>query len=196
MRNLILPLFAILVFSCSTEKAPTREDLVKSSIENYIKPKLNDPETYEFASLTLLDSTTYLDNINYRIDYFTGQVDRAKNEIDRYMGYKEDLPSMFDQIEVDRYQADVDKNTMILSEINTIQEGLGDQVNNVAAYTYSYGFRSKNSFGALVLQEYLMQIGPGPEYEVLQVAEDRDGLYLDPNGFPGYDDMISKYIGK
>lgn len=40
---------------------------------------LNDPDSYEFVSLDLVDSTTFADNIAYRRDYFTQRKDDPKN---------------------------------------------------------------------------------------------------------------------
>jgi len=48
--------------------------------------------------------------------------------------------------------------------------------------------------GAKVLNEYILQTDPAPDFKVLNLAEDRDKVIINPNDFPGYTEMIAKFI--
>jgi hypothetical protein len=80
----------------------------------------------------------------------------------------------------------------IVAKIDSIAAGLGERVNDPAAYTYLIRFRTNNGQGAEVHNERLLQVGPAPDYEVLNMAADREKLSLNPNDFPGYREMIVK----
>ena len=53
-------------------------------------------------------------------------------------------------------------------------------------------FRNKNGFGAKVLNQRYIQTSPAPALEVVNMADDTKGLFLNPNDFPGYQEMIVK----
>ena len=80
----------------------------------------------------------------------------------------------------------------IVARIDSIAEGLGQRVLDPAAYTYLIRFRTNNDRGTTVHNERLLQVGPAPDYEVLNMANDREGLSLSPNDFPGYKEMMVK----
>lgn len=180
--------------SCKEEKKPTQQDLVKNNVEDYLKPKMNDPESYEFAELKLIDSVLYSDNIEYRKESFMQNLKRDKERLERQEDYKEDLPSMYDENEVAALKSSIERNEKILAEIDRLETNLGDTVNQIASYTYLFSFRGNNNLGAKVLNEYILQTHPGPNYEVIKLAENRNQVILNPNDFPGYRDMIENYI--
>lgn len=163
MKNLLLILLVLLIGCKSapkekTEKPLTIDEIVRNSTEEYLKDKLNDPDSYEFVKLVLLDSVLYKDNVEYRRDRFN------------------DDPE-------------------VLAKIDSLESAMGDKVNEVASYTFVFSFRATNAMGAKVLEEYYLQTGESPNYEVLNLAEDMDQLYLNPGDFPGYIDMIKKHKG-
>jgi len=175
MKKVLLISMSILIFSCQSNKSESKKDTAQSNIEKSIKPNLNNPESYEFVKLTLIDSTSYSDNIESRIEMFKTSLDRQKDlkESESVLYNSEDL-KMYD-----RY----------LISIDSIKKEMGTKGNDAAAYTYIFEMRSNNAFGAKVKQEFYVQTTP--EQEVLNVTEDKGGLYSTPNGFPGYDEMIN-----
>lgn len=78
----------------------------------------------------------------------------------------------------------------IVAKIDSIAKDLGERVNDPAAYTYMILFRTNNGQGAEVQNERLLQVGPAPDYKVLNIAADYEGLSLYPNDFPGYKEMM------
>lgn len=119
---------------------------------------------------------------------------RDKETLERQEDYKEDLPSMYDENEVAELKGKIERNEKILAEIDSLESDLGDTVNQIASYTYLYSFRGNNKLGAKVLNKYILQTHPGPDYEVIKLAENRDQVILNPNDFPGYREMIKNYI--
>ena len=66
-------------------------------------------------------------------------------------------------------------------------------LNDIAAFRYIFTFRAKNGFGALVLNDYFLELTPGPDYKILNIAENRDKLLVEPNGYPGQKELYSRY---
>jgi hypothetical protein len=79
-------------------------------------------------------------------------------------------------------------------EIDLLADQLGEKANDVASYTYLYSFRGNNKLGAKVLNEYILQTNPAPDFKVLKLAENRDDMILNPNDFPGYREMIASIL--
>ncbi|SHJ67242.1 hypothetical protein SAMN04487911_13012 [Arenibacter nanhaiticus] len=176
--------------SCESHKAPTQQDIVRKNIEEHIKPKMNDPESYEFAELILADSVLYKDNIEYRKEYFERNLGYDQENLERQEKYKKEIPSIFNPEEVEELNSKIETNKKILSEIDRLESELGESVHEVASYTYIFRFRAVNGLGAKMLNEYLVQTNPAPDLGIINIAEDRNELLLNPNDFPGYKAMI------
>ncbi|NKI28188.1 hypothetical protein HCG49_16660 [Arenibacter sp. 6A1] len=176
--------------SCESHKAPTQHEIVRSNIEEHIKPKMNDPESYEFAELILADSVLYKDNIEYRKEYFERNLGYDQENLERQEKYKKEIPSIFNPEEVEELNSKIETNKKILSEIDRLETELGETVHEVASYTYIFRFRAVNGLGAKMLNEYLVQTNPAPDLGIINIADDRDELLLNPNDFPGYKAML------
>lgn len=186
---LIVIAFTVIYSSCS-EKEPTRDEIVKNNIEEYIKPNLNDPESYEFVSLTLLDSVLYIDNINFRKEMFLDRVKNDEGSLGIMISGNEEFPTTFSEEEMNEYRRKIDNNKAIYSKIEEVEKSMGDKVNEVASYTYIFQMRGNNKMGAKVLSEYFVQTEPYPTFNILNITNDRDKLYLAPNGFPDYEEIV------
>lgn len=190
-------LIAFGLISCESEKILNRQDIVKANVEEYLKPKMNDPASYEYADLKLTDSVSYLDNINYRKEYFMQQIKNNMDLMAVIAPYEKEFPKIWDESkkgEIEKLKDEIEKSEKIISEITKLESELGDKVNDVASYTYLYSFRGTNKMGAKVLNEYILQTNPAPDYNVINLVEDRGKVVLNPNDFPGYKEMISKFI--
>lgn len=62
---LLLSLITIAFASCN-EKKTTQDDIIRQKAEELITKNMNDPDSYEFVSLEIVDSTTYKDNITHK----------------------------------------------------------------------------------------------------------------------------------
>jgi len=105
----ILFAFVTFLFAGCKENQPTQFDVVKSNAEAYIKEKMNDPSSYEFVNLVLIDSTTYKDNIEYRLNLFNNRLTGAISEVERLERYKIELPSLYDENRLNDEKVEIQK---------------------------------------------------------------------------------------
>lgn len=179
--------------SCS-EKAPNQDEIVKNNAEEYLKPKLNDPKSYEFVKIQLKDSVLYSDNIQYRKVTFSKYIQDDMDDIKRKEAYRIEIPSMYDEKEIEELKANITKNEKILAKIDSLETKLGNKKDEVASYTYTFSFRGNNGMGAKILNEYILQTNSSPDFKVINMTDDKDKVYLNPNDFPGYREMIKKNL--
>jgi hypothetical protein len=194
--RIILGLFAFIAIgltSCS-KKQPTQDDIVKKNTQTYVKEKMNDPSSYEFVKLELIDSITFNDNIEYRKDDFSRNMEYDQSSLDRQEGYKTELPSIYNEKDVKELKAKIEKNERVLSKVDSLANILGDRKNEVASYTYIFSFRGNNALGAKILNEYVVQTDSAPDFKIINMTDDKDKMFLNPNDFPGYREMIEKNL--
>ena len=194
MKSLFIMTCLLIGLVCCNNKAKNQQDIVKQKAEEYAKSRMNDPDSYEFAVLQLIDSTLYRDNIKYRRDYFARDLDNDKGDLKRQLENKREFPSLYDKKAVAELREKIKRNEQIILEIDQLEKKLAGQANNVAAYKYIFTFRGKNAMGAKVLNEYILQTDPSPNYNVINMTSDDDKVFLNPNEFPGYREMITKYL--
>jgi len=111
-------------------------------------------------------------------------------------GYKSSESFLFDSLSLKSQENNVLEYKEILKGIDSIKVSLNDRLNDVASYTYSYTFRGNNKMGALVLNTYLIQTDPLAPFEVINIAENEDELFLIPNQFEGYLELVKPIIEK
>jgi hypothetical protein len=163
------------------------EDIIRKNAEEYLKKSLNDPSSYEFVSLKAFDTVRYKKNIDEDKSEVNRDIDYAKDQIKFY------TEMSFSKKDIEQFKHDLIKKTAILKGIDSIEISMGSKVNDIAALIYIYSFRAKNAFGALVLNDYYLEITSGPDYKILNIAENSDKLSVEPNGFPGQRELYSRY---
>ncbi|WP_121964705.1 hypothetical protein [Myroides sp. N17-2] len=188
-----LGLFIFGLASCS-DKRLTKGEIIKKNVEVYLKEKMNDPSSYEFVKLELIDSITFSNNIEYRKDYFTRNIGYDKSSLERQEGYKTEIPSMYDEKEVENLKTKIRRNEVILSKIDSLATILGNKKYEVASYTYFFSFRGNNALGVKILNEYIVQTNPAPDFEIINITDNKDKIILNPNDFPGYREMMEKNL--
>jgi hypothetical protein len=194
--RIAMGVFALVLYgltSC-TEKEPTQEEIVRINAEGYLKPKMNDPESYEYLKIELVDSVLYSDNIEYRKDNFKRNLELYQNSLERLESYKTDIPSMYDEQKVQDLNDKIENSKRILSKIDSLEILLGDRKKEVASYTYIFSFRGNNALGAKTLNEYVLQTGQAPDFKIINMTKDKDKIYFNPNEFPSYKEMIEKTL--
>lgn len=82
-----------------------------------------------------------------------------------------------------------EKNSQKLKIAEQIASKLGDKSNDTAAFNYTFSFRGNNSFGAKVIQEYIVQVGPAPEFKLLNIAQEKGQMLVYPGGIPGDEEL-------
>jgi hypothetical protein len=192
--SICLVLFVVLgMYSCG-KKQLNQNEIVKKNAEEYIKEKMNDPKSYEFVKITLIDSITFSDNIKFRKDDFLHELEYNQSSLERLEEYKIEIPSMYDEKEAQDLKNKIEKNKLVLFKIDSLEAKLSDRKNEVASYTYTFSFRGNNALGAKILNEYVVQTDPGPDFKIINMTDDMDKVYLNPNDFPGYREMIEKNL--
>jgi uncharacterized lipoprotein NlpE involved in copper resistance len=200
MKKIITAILMIMTFiSCNNtnkekeEKKLMPDDIVEKNAEAFLADKLNDPTSYEFVSLKIVDTISFKQNIE---EYKRmGETDMKWNEdrIEKLLDYKKTLPSLFDKDELNKQKQELVENKKMLNGIDSIETSLGEKVNQTAAYLYEFSFRGKNSLGALVINNYYLQVSAEPDFEVLNMTNETDKLLITPNGFPGLKELYSKF---
>lgn len=171
MKKIILLICAITALCSCGGSDNQNEKKVREVVEAKLKTEMNDWSSYEFVSLEVVDTIKYIDNINFRKKDFKERIEREKGS---HMNFSNSI----------------EKDSLILIGIDSIQNAMGDKVNEDAAYLYDYKFRGKNKLGAVILEEYLIYISPN--WEIIQMTNDRKNLYDNPGDFPGYVELVKK----
>lgn len=187
---MMMTLMMCLVGMSFTSCEKSHDEIVKQNAEEYLLPLLNDPESYEFVDLKLIDSVLYKDNIDYekkRTQFELLDWEHVIVVAEVIFSYKNDSSDII------KGMMEIEKNKIILSKIDSLETALGDKKNEVASYTYTFSFRGNNKLGAKILNQYIVQTEPSPNFKIINMTDDKDKVYLNPNSFPGYQEMITKY---
>lgn len=173
----LLSFQSIIIISCfllngGCKKGNSTNDSMRAEVEAKIKPTMNDPDSYEFVGLALIDSTRYRENMN-----------RLRDE------HRDDLeygsPSSS--------KADITRHKVYLAGIDSLNRVLGSRLDSVASYTYSFQFRAKNAFGAKVLTEHQLQTDQNRK--IINIITKKGEHISGANGFPGKGQLDKRYFG-
>lgn len=149
--NFIALIFLIvLIVSCNSTSL--QDSIVKNKIETSILETLDDPSSYEFVNLKLIDSVTHRNN--YEIH--KSIIDNVPNHYAK-QGMLRELNAI--------------KNS--LSHYN--------QLDKVVAYKYILTFNIKEETGEKVLNEVYLQTGIAPEFEIIDVTPNLIEVNITPN---------------
>ena len=190
MKRLIFVIAAItLLASCAKE--PTFTDKVKQKIETKLLEVLDDPKSYEFIEIELLDSVMLQFNIDYRKKFFDERIAYEQERLVSMKDFIKSSPWMYPPEKIKEQEQAIQRNISIRNGIDSIEVSLGDKVKDVAAYTYLFTFRAKNAFGALERVVSYIQITPA--LEIVKSTENKKELLDTPNHFPGYLELLDKH---
>jgi hypothetical protein len=184
--------FIVIGLSSCSVKQRNQNDIVKINAEEYIKEKMNDPNSYEFVKLELIDSTTFNENIENQKDYYSHSLKSASNSLKSQERYKTEIPSMYDAEEVEALKTKIEKNEKIIFKIDSLASILANRKNEVASYMYIFTFRGNNALGAKILNEYIVQTDPGPDFKIINMTNDPEQILTNPNDFPGFKEIFEK----
>jgi hypothetical protein len=199
----ILTLLLIFIFvSCESEK--TKEDIIRKKIEEGILPNMNDPKSYEFVSIAIIDSSTYRENIDNKLMQLEAIrdypliIDLKKDMIslDEEL-YRLDKSHYKDLVEARQELEDIkteQKNfEMLVKEVDSLKLTL-ENLDKTAVYLIEFKMRGNNSFGAKILNTYYFQVGISPDYEIYGYVDELDGFsQLNFNSIPWIFDLMMKH---
>jgi hypothetical protein len=124
--KILCPLLIFITLSCQS----VVKDPVRTSIEDYLIPKMDDPASYEFVSLTSLDTVT------------TGELLTWLSEPDK---------TYTDPV-------DIRRDSIKVAAVNGLK--VNADLAKPLHYHYELVFRGKNKLGATVLNTLYVQLDP------------------------------------
>lgn len=148
MRKLLL-IVAVLSFAACSK--PTQYEVAKKNIEDYLKPQLNDPASYEFVSMDSLSPVMAYDTSLLYIKKFVEPMAELKKEL-----YLSSLKAVLrgyglrENMIKDSIAADSAINVM--GEFYDRLRSDSSLKNTVVGYKTKLTMRSKNGFNATVME--------------------------------------------
>lgn len=166
MRKLLL-IVAVLSFAACSRPAPTPYEIARKNIEDYLKPHLHDPSSYEFVSLDSLSVVSEYDSIE-------NEIERSANSQEKYledywmMKASLDVQTLYNTKEeaeakikaaLSQRENDSLHNIQIRKEEDSLIKAIPKEKKNTPAYYLTFfKARAKNSFGALIMNTYLIKL--------------------------------------
>lgn len=192
MRNFLLLsiISTLVIISCKEKDVRNRNDIVREEFEKILFDKIDDPKSYEFVDIKQIDSFTIARNISERkstmLDMIKmsqkrlGDMEDLNRSVSSYKVYEDsDLTKIKHQI------LDLKKDSVI---VDSLVNSLKIRTDEIVSYTYEIRFRGNNKFGAKILDTKYIQTGDSSK--IINIADDKDHLFIIPNNFPGYKDFI------
>jgi hypothetical protein len=188
-QNAFLAICCLMMLAaCAT--TPTTEELVRQNAEAYFLEKMNDPASYEFVKLELRDSFLISDHVSWRRDGFLISLKSDRQALERQLRYESELPSLYEPEKVEKLQANIARMEAVVAGIDSIAAGIDTTA--VESYLYTFSFRANNAMGAKILNEYILQVGVAPNYEVFHAGESVTDVVFRPTALPGYLELIEQ----
>lgn len=187
-------MMTIALASCDNSKIgeEERDGLVQASIEKYYQEHGAHKTGYEFVSLEVINTVYYKDNIEFRRKYIQKEIDHNRGMLEIATLKQDTFPTVNFADKIAEYQGKLDKYEQLLAGIDSLDKALGDEVKEVASYTYLFKCKEHNEQGQQIEKAYYVQTDPG--YGVLRFTDNKEDLFPNPNDFPGYHDMAAKIL--
>ena len=156
----VLLLLMIAAFSASCTK--TKDEIARDFIESKIKESMNDPESYEFASITPLDSVFS----QFKDEPYAKEIRKEINRLDvkkgTYTLLSEDTysnRSTFSKKQMEQFKDSVNHYQNAKSEKESEMAKLESEYTpRMEGYKTIFTFRGKNAFGAMIKNSYEITI--------------------------------------
>ena len=189
-KVILLSLIATSLFlsSCGSK---SKEDIVRRNIEYVLIPTMNNPRSYEFAALELINTIStndvfdeiiniYYDNVRFEIELLNLRVDIGEELL------RNDplLQSAFSQRENERNRENVkssiarmnDAKSRLSETISKIDELRIDIEERDVSHTFRFSYRGTNTMGAIVLNALYVQTDTSRDFNILHIAENKDDI--------------------
>lgn len=189
MKNLMkIALFfvvSLFFFSCGP-KSP--EDLLIQKVENeFIKPNMHDPKSYEFVSLTFVDSVVMAQWLLEEVDLIKGHLDLAKTK-QNLIKRKIDLISLGVytaeevQKEFDEYKIEFQKITENNDKIEAFKQE--NDINAAQFLIFKLTARGNNALGTKVLMNYYVYVDNDMNF--VNITENIDPLSVQTEDYKNF----------
>jgi len=178
----ILSLLLLSCISYSCSKSPKSE--IQEAIEKVILLQLDDPSSYEFASLQILDTVSYIDNINHDKNLIKETIANNNSRIKRtrkiHSNESEERLNFFLSNEIEAVKI----YSKALVVLDSIEKNIASQINQTSAYICCYKYRTNNELGNLTLNTLYIEISPSQEYKVIGIQNKIENLSSTPGNYP------------
>lgn len=165
----------ILLWACQ-EHSKSRKEIIEENINKWIQEYVSNPNDFKIEAIVLYDSITISDNIEFRRRDFQKDREFNMNHLDG---------------------KGVDELNEIINGIDSIEQALGDKLNNVLVYKYVMRANSKNfAYGARTTQDYYIIVDSAKTWDIIQITSDFNKLFLNPKDFPGYQELVLRISNK
>ena len=182
-RISLLAFVSLALFSCS-DKGPSGP--VADAISDELMKDANEPYTFVFSELNLLDSTTFATEFARRIDVYNIQLDQNAVRLEKYTreGKRKNAEKVFQEFK---------RGQKILGELEAMRELMGEDTSKIAYYDYSFSGVAKLSKGRKkVFDKGFATVTP--DFKVLTVAGDPKDLHKATGRvIPGYNELLDSF---
>ena len=182
-KMLMIALAALTVCACA-EKGPSGP--VADAISAELMKGVNEPYTFQFNSLVLLDSTTFATEFARRIDVYEIQLNQNAARLEKYTkeGKRKNAEKVFQEFK---------RGQKVLGELEAMREMMGEDTLNIAYYDYAFSGLAKLSKGRKkVFDKGYATVTP--DGRVLTVAGDPKDLHKATGlVIPGYQELLDSF---
>ena len=182
-KLLIFALVALMAASCAP-KGPSGP--VADAVSAELMKDVNEPYTFSFSELTLIDSTTFATEFARRIDVYDKQLYQNAARLEKYTkeGKRKNAEKVFQEYK---------RGQKILGELEAMRDMMGEDTSNVAYYDYAFSGVAKLSKGRKkVFDKGYATVTP--DGRVLTVAGDLKDLHKATGlVIPGYQELLDSF---
>lgn len=205
---------SLFLFSCSRSK----EDIVRRNVEAVLVPSMNNPRSYEFVSIELIDALSNLRILDHRIVIYNLQKELETvlintNKLDlEYLGLRRSLRHLrhvrFDRFDAEEYEklrkdvyireSKVERYERVVYALTGLKRKYSEHLSQSVSYTFRFVYRGQNAMGATVLNSIYVQTDTSPEFGLLNLAERSGELlfsaaFMTPVLANGYAEILARY---
>jgi hypothetical protein len=155
----------ILIASCNSN-----ESKIKSGIRKYIEENANDPSSYEFVDLRIIDTVTRDELSKRKIEEIEGDLKLEKQDI----VMQSDIISLFPSVSNDNSKSIIKMSEERIVTLTKQLESSKKDLNNnqIVGYVVKHKYRQNNESGILYLAEVFVEFDK--DFKLLDMNEKLD----------------------
>lgn len=191
---LTLIALTLALYGCDASKIgeEERNDMVRTSVEEYYRQHTPPDSSYEFVSLTVIDTILYKDNIAFRRNFIQAEIDHNRSMAEIAQQKQDTFQTVNFHEKIVEYQDKLERYERVMTGIDSLEKVLGGKGDEVASYTYLFKCKADNGQGKQIEKVYYVQTDMG--FGVLGMTDNKETIFPNPNDFPGYKEMALKAL--
>lgn len=183
MKKILLAAIAAALLCSCTEKALTP---VQEAVRNEAVKTLTGDVSFRYTVFQLLDSTTFATEIDRRINVFDTKISQNLKYLEKYMneGKRKNSQAKFTEIQKDK---------RILNELIALKEQMGEDLESVAYYDYTFSGEAKVDGKKVLFDKCFVTVTP--DNRVLTMANNAEDIHKGTGVvIPGYQELLDSDI--